>query len=85
MEGRAMEQTPMERASAAKATLKAQLGRPDWLRGIGIAADPEGNPYVKVNVAALTAEVQAAVPKSIDGVTIELEPVGDIKAMPSAG
>lgn len=76
-----MEQTPMERASAAKATLKAQLGRPEWLRGIGIAADPEGSLYVKVNVAVLTAEAQAAVPESIDGVPVRLEAVGDIKAM----
>ncbi|MEO8284326.1 MAG: hypothetical protein ABI568_13160 [Pseudarthrobacter sp.] len=71
----------MERAFAAKTTLKSRIGRPEWLRGIGIAADPDGTPYVKVNVAALTPEVREAVPEEIDGVLIRVETVGDIKPM----
>jgi len=77
-----MEKTPMDRVSAAKATLKSQLGRPEWLRGIGIAAEPDGKLYLKVNVAALTPDVRAAVPETLDDVSVRIEVVGDIKAMP---
>lgn len=75
----------MERANAAKAALKSRLGRPPWLRGIGIGADPDGGLHVKVNVAALTPEVRESVPETLDGVPVRLEAVGEVNAMPSGG
>lgn len=76
--------TTFEQAATAKATLRAQLGQPTWLRGVGISANPAGPAgtfIVKVNVSDITPEVISQIPNEIDGVRVLLEAVGDIKAL----
>ena len=67
----------LEEATAAKATLRSNLGRPEWLRGVGIGKDDTGY-CIKVNVASITADVEASIPREIDGVPVHVEVVGDI-------
>lgn len=70
----------LDQARKAKASLKASLGKPGWLRGLGIGSDPSGGAVVRVNVATLTDEVRQAVPTSMNGVSVEIHVVGDAEA-----
>ncbi len=71
--------TTYQQATHAKATLRSRLGRPDWLRGVGISRDERGH-LVKVNVAEITPEVLLRIPDVLEGVRIQVEPVGEIVA-----
>jgi len=71
--------TTFEQAARAKETLRSKIGRPDWLRGIGIGQDEQGY-FVKVNVKAVTPEIREQIPEHLGGVSIHLEAVGDITA-----
>lgn len=62
----------------AKALVKAKLGSPSWLRGIGIAKNEAGRDVVRVNVSHLDDEVLAAVPPQLGGVQVDVVAVGDI-------
>lgn len=68
-----------EQASDAKTTVRARLGRPTWLRGVGIGRDDDGH-FVKINVDVVTPEVERAVPSEVSGVRVRVEAVGDISA-----
>lgn len=70
----------IDEAREAKSVLKATLGKPEWLRGIGIGSDPSGA-VVRVNVVDDTDEVRKAVPVSVNGVAVEIHVVGDAKAL----
>ncbi len=65
----------MDRARKAKMVLKAVLGNPEWLVGIGIGVGPS----VKVNVSSLTDEVQQKIPLQVDGIPVVVEEVGKIR------
>lgn len=76
----------LDQAKAAKAVLKAEIGQPLWLRGIGIAQKDQDY-IVKVNVAdesgaiwAATQMIQA-VKDRLGGVEVEIDVVGDITAL----
>jgi hypothetical protein len=73
----------LDQIKIAKNALKLTLGRPDWLRGIGIGADAQGY-FIKVNVSKaipdVTNQITAALSKNPDKVRIEIEEVGDIVA-----
>lgn len=71
--------TTFEDAARAKSELRLRLGRPRWLRGVGIGRDAEGH-FVKVNVAEMTLEVMALLPHDVSGVRIRVEVVGDVVA-----
>ena len=64
----------------AKQALKARLGHPSWLRGIGIGGRP-GDYLVKVNVSVVTDEVKSKVPRSENGVSVVVEAVGTIRPL----
>lgn len=66
----------------AKAELKEQLGRPPWLRGIGIGGE-RGNYCLKVNVTSMTGEVREQIPAVVAGVPVIVEVVGAIRALAS--
>jgi hypothetical protein len=70
----------LEHARNAKTVLRQRLGRPPWLRGVGIAVDAEGSHYVKLLVAKVTDEVRAAVPATIAGVPVVTEEGGEFYA-----
>ncbi len=74
---------PLETVLAAKKKLRAQIGLPDWLRGIGVGVGIGGAQCVKVNVHSITPEVIHAIPTEIDGVPIDIYSVGDIVAADS--
>lgn len=65
----------LERARAAKATLRAQLAGLSELRGIGIAFLPEGC-GVKVMLDRLPDGV--AIPEEVDGVPVMVEIVDEL-------
>lgn len=67
----------LDETRAARGVLKDRLGRPSWLRGVGVGQD-SGRYVILVNVAKLTAEVRAAVPDSVQGVPVVVRTVGDI-------
>jgi len=68
----------LDEARAAKAILRTRIGRPSWLRGVGIGHDGAGNHVVKVNVATVTEEVRAQLPTNVGHVPVVVEAVGDI-------
>jgi len=74
----------LEQAKVTKNALKLTLGKPNWLRGIGISADDQGY-FVKVNVSALTpdvtSQIEAALSENLDKVRVKMEAVGDIVAL----
>jgi hypothetical protein len=69
--------TTLEEATNAKGVLRSRLGRPEWLRGIGVGIDGNGY-FVKVNVAALTSDVGKRVPPRLGSVRVQVEAVGEI-------
>ena len=70
----------LDQAQAAKETLKKRLGRPSWLRGIGISRNERGDYVVKVNVAVESADIRETVPRLVEGVEVQIDVVGDIHA-----
>lgn len=68
-----------EQAATAKLALRSKLGRPDWLRGVGIGLDQNGH-FIKVNVAEITPDVRERVPREVCGVPVQVEEVGEIVA-----
>lgn len=69
----------MDSARSAKEALKASLGHPEWLRGVGIGGSPEDGYHVKVNVASLTDEVRAQIPSRVNDIPVVVEAVGNIR------
>jgi hypothetical protein len=68
----------IELARKAKNTLKMQLNRPPWLRGIGIGVDTNGSHLVRVMVSEMTDEIQKLIPSSIEKVPVKIDVVGNI-------
>lgn len=70
----------LEEARAAKEKLRAALGQPTWLRGIGIGV---GNPTpTSYTIRVLTAFTGVPkLPSHVDGVPVDIAPVGDIRAL----
>lgn len=71
--------TTLEQATKAKEVLRSAMGRPRWLRGVGIGKDHKGY-FVKVNVDVITPELRQDIPRDVDGVRVWLDAVGDILA-----
>lgn len=71
----------LEAALEAKTRLRERLGRPPWLRGIGVAEEPGKGFVVQVNVDAVSADVRAAVPERLRGVPVRTEQVGRVRAV----
>lgn len=69
-----------EMALFAKVELQKKLGKPDWLRGIGIGQGRSGVYTVRVNVDKLTPEVARHLPREMFGVMVDVREVGEIKA-----
>lgn len=67
----------LERARGAKSHLRNYLGWPPWLRTLGIVPSPDGY-CLKVGVAEFTAEVNTAIPSTVDGVAVLVEEAGEI-------
>lgn len=63
-------------AQQAKAALRERLGRPSWLRGVGISL-VDGDHCIQVNVAMDATHVCELLPKEVDGVKIQVKFVGD--------
>ena len=68
----------IEQARKAKETLRAQLRRPTWLRGVGIGQDSHGSHLVRVMVAEMNEEVRT-LPKAVMGVPVEVDVTGDFE------
>ena len=71
----------VEQAKTAKGLLRERLGRPAWLRGIGIGLLPEGSFFVQVNVEQATPDVLQAIPDKVQGVQVRVEAVGKIRGL----
>lgn len=67
----------LEQARAAKEALRDLLNRPPWLRGIGLSQEG-GELVIQVNVDRITDAILEAIPRSIDGVRVFVDAVGDI-------
>jgi hypothetical protein len=72
--------TTFEQAAAAKSVLRSMLGRPAWLRGVGVGFDEAGS-FIKVNIGESTPDVLARIPREVDGVRVHVEAVGEIVAL----
>ena len=66
-----------DEVNTAKTVLRAQIGRPGWLRGVGIGCDKSGF-FIRVNVDEITDDVK--VPNEVSGVRVLVVPVGNIFA-----
>ena len=69
----------LEEAEFAKAILRARLGRPKWLRGIGVSKDASDAYVVKVNISSLE-ECPLDPSMKVGRVSVMLDVVGDIVA-----
>ena len=74
-----IEVTDFKQALIAKTHLRSSLGRPKWLRGIGVGLDDTGY-FVKINVNTITSEIRNAVPRQVNQVSVKLDAVGEIVA-----
>ena len=64
-----------DEVNTAKTMLRSKIGRPVWLRGVGIGCDKSGF-FIRVNVDEITNDVN--VPREINGVRVLVEAVGNI-------
>ena len=62
---------------AVKVAFMSQLGRPAWLRGVGIGKDAQGY-YIKVNASEALPE--GTVPPTFNNVRVIVDVVGNIVA-----
>ncbi len=69
------------KARAAKGELQLLIGSKSWLRGIGLSTTTRGKPVLKVNVAALTPQVRAEIPRKVMGVQVRVAEIRGIKAL----
>lgn len=67
--------TTFQRALKAKNALRSKLGRPAWLRGVGVGVDDKHGYFVKVNVGEITADVLDVLPDEVLGVRVQVEVV----------
>lgn len=65
-------------AEAAKRRLLAQVGRPSWLRGLGIGFADDGGYRLEVKVDDLSGAVRDAIPTELEGVEVHVSAVGRI-------
>jgi hypothetical protein len=73
-------------AERAQKQLRARFGRVRGVRGIGVTRDDNGDACIRVNVDdALTAAERARIPSEIDGVTIELRRVRELRTFADNG
>lgn len=71
----------MAQALRAKNALRERLGRPEWLRGIGIRWEIGIGCYLRVGLREGPIEgLDELVPAEIDGVSTRVEVVGEIVA-----
>jgi hypothetical protein len=75
--------TTFQQALQAKNALRSKLGRPAWLRGVGVGFDDDHGCFVKVNVGEITPDVLDVLPDEVLGVKVLVEAVGEIVAQPS--
>ena len=59
----------------------AQLRALDGVNGVGVEESADGVEYLKVMVVRLTPELEARIPREIEGYRVEIEEVGDIYAL----
>ena len=70
----------IEDARAAKVELLRLLkadDRPDWLRGVGITKDSNGDIALLVNVNKITTKLLLSIPLSVYGIKVLVDEVGD--------
>ena len=70
-----------QQAVFVKQLVRTRLGRPDWLRGIGIGCEGQDF-YVKVNVAEITPNLQTYLQQHLSGLDVRIAVVGDIFFQP---
>jgi hypothetical protein len=69
----------MKRALKAKEKAKELLDEVPGISGIGISWDSKGRPIVKVNLHQEAEKaVRKKIPKTVDGIRVKVEMVGDI-------
>lgn len=70
----------VEKAREAKKELFGLLKAKSWLRGIGLTK-VRGKPALRVNVKAMTRQVRASIPRTVQGVQVTVAAIGDIHAL----
>jgi len=70
-----------EQAIVVKQLVRIRLGKPDWLRGIGVSCDGQEY-YVKVNVVEITPYVQSFLQRHLVGLDVRIAAVGNITFQP---
>lgn len=63
-----------------KAKYTDQLMAMDGVRSVGIGLDSNGNQAIFVGVEKMTPELDSTLPKTLDGVSVIVQIIGDIKA-----
>ena len=71
----------LDEARRAKECVKTLLGKPAWLRGIGIGSDSGGAFVVQVSVSELSDEVKRLVPSECEGVPVRVDTAGSARAL----
>lgn len=64
--------TSPEKAARAATELREQLSGSSWLQLVDIGVTRQASHFVRVHVARITPEVRAAVPQSVNGVSVWL-------------
>ena len=58
-----------------------QLFGKEGVVGIGIGETSTGKPCIKVYVKEKTPKVEGVIPKELEGYTVEMEEIGEVKAL----
>jgi hypothetical protein len=74
-----MATTAEDEAISAKALLRARLGRPPWLRGVGLVFE-DGQFFLRVNVASSAHGAAELIPRSVGGVRVVVAEVPEVLA-----
>ncbi len=76
--GKEMEKTSIEDVISR---YEDQLMSIEGVVGVGIGETSTGEPCIKVYVIEKTPELEEVIPKELEGYTVEIEEVGEVKAL----
>lgn len=68
-----------DQAITAKQRLRQEIGRPEWLLGVGVGKEGDDH-VIEIRISRDSPEIRDSVPAVVDSVRVCIVVVGDVRA-----